>query len=87
MTRIAASKARDDFSETLERVARGGERIVLRERGKDVAALVPMADLALIERHEDEIDVKAARRALTEMRRKGVKPLPYEKVREKLGLK
>lgn len=87
MTRLTASQARDDFSDTLNRVAYRGERIVLRRRGKDLAAIVPLEDLALIERLEDEIDVREARKALAEMKRKGEKPIPYEKVRRELGLK
>ena len=77
---------RDEFSDTLNRVAYRGERIVLRRRGKDLAAIVPLEDLALIERLEDEIDVREARKALAEMKRKGQKPIPYEKVRRELGL-
>ena len=87
MTRLAASKVRDDFADTLNRVAYGRERIVLRRRGKDLAALVPIEDLALIEKLEDAIDVREARKVLAEMKRKGEKPVSYEKARRELGLK
>ena len=87
MTRLAASKARDEFADTLNRVAYRGERIVLRRRGRDLAAIVPIEDLALIEKLEDEADVREARKALAEMKRKGEKPIPYETVRKRLGLK
>ena len=87
MTKLAASKVRDEFSDTLNRVAYRGERIVLRRRGKDLAAIVPLADLALIEKLEDAIDVREAKKALAEMKRKGAKPIPYDKVRRELGLK
>jgi len=87
VTRLAASKVRDDFADTLNRVAYGRERIVLRRRGKDLAALVPIEDLALIEKLEDAIDVREARKVLTEMKRKGEKPVPYEKARRELSLK
>jgi prevent-host-death family protein len=86
MTRLAASKAREDFSDTLNRVAYGGERIVLRRRGRDLAAIVPMEDLALIEKIEDETDVREARRALARMKRTGRKPVPLEKLKRDLGL-
>jgi prevent-host-death family protein len=86
MTRVAASKARDSFSDTLNRVAYRRERIVLRRRGKDLVAIVPMEDLALIERLEDEIDVRRARRALSEMKRKGKKPVPIAELKRELGL-
>ncbi len=86
MTKLAASKVRDSFSDTLNRVAYRRERIVLRRRGKDLVAIVPMEDLALIERLEDEIDVRRARKALAETKRKGKKPIPLEKLKRDLGL-
>ena len=87
MTKLAASQARDAFSDTLNRVAYRGERIVLRRRGKDLAAIVPIEDLKLIQKMEDEIDLREAKKALADMKRKGLKPIAYERVRERLGLK
>ena len=87
MTKLAASQARDTFSDTLNRVAYRGERIVLRRRGKDLAAIVPIEDLKLIQKVEDEIDLREAKKALAEAKRKGLKPLAYERVRGRLGLK
>jgi PHD/YefM family antitoxin component YafN of YafNO toxin-antitoxin module len=86
MTRVAASKVRDSFADTLNRVAYRRERIVLRRRGKDLVAIVPMEDLALIERLEDEIDIRRARRALSEIKKKGKKPVPLAKLKRELGL-
>ncbi len=86
MTKLAASQARDSFSDTLNRVAYRGERIVLRRRGRDLAAIVPIEDLKLIQKVEDEIDLREAKKALAEMKRKGLKPVPYGRVRKKLGL-
>ena len=45
MATLGATKARDTFGDTLNRVAYGKERIVLTRRGKPIAALVPLADL------------------------------------------
>ena len=86
MTKLAASKVRDSFSDTLNRVAYRRERIVLRRRGKDLVAIVPMEDLALIERLEDEIDIRRARRALSEMKRKGKKPVPLAELKRELDV-
>jgi antitoxin (DNA-binding transcriptional repressor) of toxin-antitoxin stability system len=77
---------REDFTDTLNRVARGGERIVLRRGRKAVAALVPLRDLRLLEQIEDRLDLDEARQALSESRRKGEKPIPWEKARQLLGL-
>jgi prevent-host-death family protein len=84
MNRMNASEARSDLAEVLNRVAYGGERIVLHRRGKDVAAIVPIADLALIEQLEERIDLEDARAALREERKKGSKPL--SKVMAELGI-
>jgi len=85
MMRLAASKAREAFADTLERVS-DGERIVLRKGNKDVAALVPVADLKRLEELEDRFDVEAARKAVTEAKTKGEKPIPWKKARGQLGL-
>jgi prevent-host-death family protein len=87
MTRLAASKVREEFSETLNRVVYKHERIVLRRRGKDVAVIVPFDDLAVIEKVEDELDAREARRILADMKRRRQRPIPYERIRRELGLK
>ena len=81
MTRLDATKARDEFSDTLNRVAYTGERIVLRRRGKDIAAIVSVEDLKLLEGLEDRLDLEAARKALRE---KG--SIPWKKLKAELGL-
>ena len=81
MIRLAASKAREEFANTLDRVAHRGERVVLHRRGKEVAALVPMADLELIRRIEDKLDNEAANKALKEPG-----TIPWEKLKADLGL-
>ncbi len=81
MTRLTASKARAHFAEILNRAAYRGERIVLHRRGKDLAAVVPVEDVALLEELEDRLDVEAAKKALKE---EGT--IPWEKVRSDLGL-
>lgn len=81
MARLTASKLREDLGDALNRVAFGGERIVLERRGRDVAALVPMEDLALLNELEDRIDLDAARKALAESG-----SVPWEDVKQQLGL-
>ncbi|MCH7978635.1 MAG: type II toxin-antitoxin system Phd/YefM family antitoxin [Acidobacteria bacterium] len=84
MTRLNASEVRSDFADILNRVAYGGERIVLHRRGKDVAALVPLEDFALLEKLEDNIDLKEARTALAEAKKKGT--IPWKKIKADLNL-
>jgi prevent-host-death family protein len=63
---LEASVARERFSDSLNRVCYGKDRLVIARRGRPVAALVPMEDLELIRQLEDRIDLEAARRALRE---------------------
>lgn len=65
-TKLSASAARSQFAEIMNRAAYGKERIVLHRRTKPVAAVVPIEDLRAIERLEDEIDIREARKAMRE---------------------
>ena len=84
MTHLRASKARRDFSDTINRVAYSGERIVLERHGKPVVAIVPVADLELLEKLEDRMDLEAARAALADVKKHGT--VPWEKIKADLGL-
>jgi prevent-host-death family protein len=66
MPRMAASQAREKFATILNEVAFGGERVLLHRHGKNVAAVVPIEDLELLEALEDKMDLETARRALAE---------------------
>jgi prevent-host-death family protein len=79
---IGIAEIRENLSEVLNRVAYGGERVVLKRRKKDLAAMVSMEDLRLLEAMENRADVKAARKARKE---KGAVPL--DKVKARLGMK
>ncbi len=73
---------RNNLAEAINRVAYGGERIVLKRRGKGVVALVSIEDLALLEELENQADIRAAKKALKE---KG--GIPLEKIKTRLGMK
>lgn len=70
MTRLNVSKARDEFPELVNRAAYGKERTIVSRRGKDLAAVIPMEDLRLLERlareEMDRLDIESARTALAE---------------------
>ncbi|MBA2662862.1 MAG: type II toxin-antitoxin system Phd/YefM family antitoxin [Bradymonadaceae bacterium] len=66
MVRITTTQARAQFADAINRVSYGGERIVLDRNGKDVAALVSIEDLELLQLLEDRIDVAAAKEALAD---------------------
>ena len=82
---VTTTQARADLSSLVNRAARRGERIVVQRRGRDVAAIVSLADLALIEKVEDEIDVREARKVLAAMKRKGEGPISLAQLERELG--
>jgi prevent-host-death family protein len=88
MTRLNVSKARQEFPEVLNRAAYGHQRTIVSRRGKDLAAVIPMEDLRLLERlareEMDRVDLEDARAALAEAEKKGTVPL--EEARKRLGL-
>jgi prevent-host-death family protein len=79
MTRLNVSKAREEFPEVVNRAAYGKERTIVSRRGKDLAAVIPIEDLRLLERlageEMDRIDIEDARAALKEAEEKGTIPL------------
>jgi prevent-host-death family protein len=81
MTRLGVVEARRKFSHTISRVEFGGERIVLERRGAQVAAVVPMEDLQLLQDLENKIDLATARKALKEPG-----AVPWKRLKAELGL-
>ncbi|MCW5980996.1 MAG: type II toxin-antitoxin system Phd/YefM family antitoxin [Bryobacteraceae bacterium] len=86
MTRLNVSKAREEFPDVVNRAAYGKERTIVSRRGKDLAAVIPIEDLRLLERlareEMDRIDLEDAQAALAEPGEN----LPLEKVKEELGM-
>jgi prevent-host-death family protein len=87
MTRLSASQARQEFPEMLNRAAYGKERTIVSRRGKDLAAVIPVEDLQLLERlareEMDRLDVQAARAAMAEARTKG--SISLARAKKRLG--
>jgi prevent-host-death family protein len=88
MTRLNVSKAREEFPEIVNRAAYGNERTIVSRRGKELAAVISIDELRLLERLEqqeiDRIDIEDARAALAEAEEKGT--IPLEEARKLLGL-
>jgi prevent-host-death family protein len=87
MTRLTVSKARQELPEILNRAAYGKERTIVSRRGKDLAAVIPVEDLQLLERlareEMDRLDVQAARAAMAEARTKG--SISLARAKKRLG--
>ncbi len=45
-----------------------------------------MEDLRLLQKLEDQADLKAVRKELTRMKAAGEKPIPWERAKKELGL-
>jgi prevent-host-death family protein len=88
MTRLNVSKARQEFPELLNRAAYAKERTIVSRRGKELAAVIPIEDLQLLERlaqeEMDRLDIEAARAALAEAKIKGT--ISLAKAKKRLGL-
>lgn len=65
-TTITTADARREFGEILNRVAYGKERITVTRRGKELAVVIPIEDIQLLEELEDQADIRAAKKALKE---------------------
>ncbi|KKL68531.1 hypothetical protein LCGC14_2124070 [marine sediment metagenome] len=80
MASISISEAREHLADLGNRVALRGERLVVERRGRRLFALVPVADLELLERLEDKMDIEAIRQRLDEP------SIPFEQVKKELDL-
>lgn len=80
MESLSISQVRDNLAELGNRVSLRGERVIVERRGKDLFALVPVEDVELLERLEDEIDLAAVRQRMSEPSES------FEKVKKDLGL-
>ena len=61
MVKIDVTEARANLSETLSRVAYGDLRVLIRRRGRALAAIVSVADLERLEGTRDPDDTRPAR--------------------------
>lgn len=71
MRKYTTGEARDRFAEVVNEAAFGNNRVVLTRHGKDIAAVVPIADLEVFQELERLIDVEEAKRALLEAKTGG----------------
>ena len=81
-TKISTADARKKFSNIVNRVAFGKESIILTRRGEELAAMVAMDELRLLQKLEDRIDITDAMKAIKEPG----EDIPAEQFWKKLGL-
>ena len=83
MTRLAMSAFREELSDAVSQVAFGKDPIVIQRSGKDIVAVVPMEDLALLEELEDRYLIRAADEA--EAKSAGQPLVAWEDAKRELG--
>lgn len=84
MVTVQASAARDQFPDIINRAAYAKERTVVAKRGKEVAAVVPIEDLRLLQEIEDHLDIEEALEAIREAKEQGT--LSLDRLKAELGL-
>ena len=78
---MTVSQLRGNLADVTNKVAYGGERVCLQRNQKPLLAMVPIADMELLESLEDLMDVQAAEEAL-----KAGNFVSYESLKQELGL-
>jgi len=66
MNIISTADARKDFADIINKVSYGQEQIMLTRRGKEVAAIVSVEELRLLQKIEDKMDIIDAQKAMEE---------------------
>lgn len=82
-TSINIAEAKEEFSELINRVAHSKERIIITRRDKDVAAIIPLEDLQLLQHSQNKSDLLDATEALKEVRQQG--SITLEELKDNLG--
>jgi prevent-host-death family protein len=83
-TRVNSAEAKKQLGQILARTARTKRRVVVTSRGKDMAAVVPIEDVQLLEEIEDRLDLDEARAALASVKRDGA--VTWKRIKRDLGL-
>ena len=69
--RLSTAEARSQFADVINQVAYRGVRIVLTKHDKEVAAVIPIADLEKLALLEQSMDLAEAKEALREAEQNG----------------
>ncbi len=83
VTILNTLEAKEQFADLINRVAHSKERIILTRRGKEIAAIIPVEDLVLLQESQDNQDLREAIEALKEARLTGT--ITLQKLKEDVG--
>ena len=82
-TSVTTIEAKEDFSELINRVSHGKERIILTRRDKEIAVIIPIEDYVLLQASQNKHDLHAATESLKEARIQGT--ISLEDLKEQIG--
>ncbi|MGB6068416.1 MAG: hypothetical protein WBG50_26700 [Desulfomonilaceae bacterium] len=85
MTESTETCARGDIQSALDRAVGNKERVKVVCGGKEIAAVIPLEDLGLLEELENRLDLVEALEAIAEAKREGG-ILPWEEFKKQLNL-
>lgn len=74
--------AKEQFTDLVNRVVHNKERIILTRRGKEIAAIIPVEDLEVLQHSQDKHDLYEAINALKEARAEGT--ISLEQLKEEV---
>lgn len=83
---MSTTEVRDNFADVFSRISYGNERILVGRRGNasKAVAMIPAADLEILEEIENRLDLRSALAALKANGNE--KTVPWEELKRKLGL-
>jgi prevent-host-death family protein len=88
MVTVSSEEVRDGLGELINRVAYGGERVMVTRRGKKIVGIISAEEMELLEAVldsiEDEIDIPLVKERLAEIE-KG-ECVSLEQLKSELGL-
>lgn len=61
---VSSAEAKSKFSELMGRAAYGKERIIIKRKGKPIAALISIEDLIHLEEMEEKVDIQLLKEAI-----------------------
>lgn len=83
VTILNTLEVKEQFNDLINRVVHSKEHIILTRRGKEIAAIIPIEDLALLQESQDKQDLNEATEALKEARSVGT--LTLEQLKDEAG--
>ncbi len=88
METISCKEAKDNMADMLNKVAYGHKRFKIARHNKDIAVIISVEEWdkieKLLQKIEDEEDIREAKIALNEIEKKG--SIPFDEMKKRLGL-